>query len=226
MLSDRVNLLIFRQELNKLQPPGEVNYSLVGHRMGDSIKGAINVIKDYYDDLINNMLPDHYKLIDEIDIPNISKQNNIYFQELYGNSRRTFLVTALKYIEKHALGKKFFAETTNIELSAIIDKVKLPLNLNIQALQATSLYDNNSDSFVLTHSGYNISDGYNDKKNSPEDCSSFVSKIFGVKYPFKTVDQLEAYNHLQNHQTNLLSEQAKEIVNNFGSYGKRVGKVA
>lgn len=192
--------------------PAKFNFMTV------AITGAKTLISMHFENIFcDDALPAGYLFHSEINDVTILGNNP---NSIYGDSKGTFLKTALIDVALTCTGGTRLQEYLNVDQSAIAHVTALPLNLNL--LQLDPRFDqftygfsdgNMRQGFCFVHSGYAFG-GHRDTASrylsgtkifGPEDCSSWIAKICGSPIQFSTTDQLYNYrlNVLKNFQLSL-----------------------
>jgi hypothetical protein len=190
--------------LEPLRAGTQVHHSVKMHKTLPILEGVKTLITNSFFDFLEGRLPAEYAY-DQKTVTILGDNTTAL-----GNSRGTFLATALMYMlaNKEAGVSKGFGSfgLTWFDASALAHIAPLPhLDLDLSGFSFASPYneDRSQLALVIPHSGYafgahrNQSRYQTGKKYGPHDCSSYLSLIAGSPH-YTTPDQLCAYRTLTN----------------------------
>lgn len=195
------------KELEAFKAGIDVPYSVKTHKTELILQGTESLIKDHFYDLLDGKpiaggYSYHQNTITVLGEDNVST--------IWGNSKGTYLKTALMYMVAQAYreqSKTFGCFGMNwFDQSAIAHIAPLPsLQVDYSDFSFVSTYKVNdvlSQGLIIPHSGYAFG-GMRDepryptgKLHGPQDCSSWIAKVTKSPAAYSTADQLCAYRQL------------------------------
>ena len=209
--------------LAKYKPSeGTITYPLKCNKMTEAIIGALGLMSKKFSAILDGSIINYgYEYHSQADDITVLGENN---DNIYGCSKGTFLKTAaltmyLVANQKTHLYQADFSPLVEhsswVDASSMVHVTPLPEGIDLRAYselhdnepnynEYTYIFDNYTASkqgFVSVHSGYAFGGHRNEpryprgKLFGPEDCSSWVAKIFKCPVQFSTYDQLYYYRN-------------------------------
>lgn len=180
------------------------SFPLKTHKIIEILTGVESLIKESFFDLIEGRLPEGYAY-DQETITVLGGENT---STVWGNSRGTYLKTALFYImatAEEGNAKSFGARGVDwFDQSALAHIIPLPKDLSgdpFSSYSFLSAYSEGVNGLIVLHSGYAFGGHRNEprypkgKLFGPQDCSSWIATLTGAP-AYTTADQLCAYRKL------------------------------